>query len=75
MVIVMSKEEVFMVNPNHYKLICDLQGENEEKDKEIERLQNIIKEAREYVNNIKFETKREEKIQDDILDILDKENE
>ena len=40
----------------------------------IIRLQNIIKEVREYVNNIMYETKREEKIQDDILEILDKEN-
>ena len=39
-------------------------------DKEIERLNNIIKEVREYANNIMFETKAEEKIQDDILEIL-----
>lgn len=43
-----------------------------ELEKEKERLNNIIKEARKYANNIKFETKREEKIQDDILEILDK---
>ena len=42
------------------------------KDLEIERLNNIIKEVREYANNIMFETKAEEKIQDDILEILDK---
>ena len=41
---------------------------------EIEKLNNIIKEVREYVNNIMFETKAEEKIQDDILEILEKEN-
>ena len=46
---------------------------NIELSQEIERLNNIIKEVREYANNIKFETKREEKIQDDILEILDKE--
>lgn len=39
---------------------------------EIERLHSIIKEAREYANNIMFKTKTEEKIQDDILEILDK---
>lgn len=37
-----------------------------------EELENQIKEVREYANNIMFETKAEEKIQDDILEILDK---
>ena len=52
----------------------DLIDEIIEMQGEIERLNNIIKEVREYANNIMFETKAEEKIQDDILEILDKEN-
>ncbi len=46
-------------------LITNLQNQLQQKE-------NIINEVREYANNIKFETKREEKIQDDILEILDK---
>lgn len=41
---------------------------------QLQQKDNIIKEVREYANNIMFETKAEEKIQDDILEILDKEN-
>ena len=40
--------------------------------KELQQKENIIKEVREYANNIMFETKAEEKIQDDILEILEK---
>ena len=39
---------------------------------QLQQKDNIIKEVREYANNIMFETKAEEKIQDDILEILDK---
>lgn len=39
---------------------------------QLQQKENIIKEVREYANNIMFETKAEEKIQDDILEILDK---
>ena len=40
----MSKaKEVYIVNPNHYKVICNLKGQLEEKDKEIERLTKIEK--------------------------------
>lgn len=48
-------------------IVKDLQNQLQQKE-------NIIKEVREYANNIMFETKAEEKIQDDILEILDKEN-
>lgn len=40
---------------------------------QLQQKENVIKEVREYANNIMFETKAEEKIQDDILEILDKE--
>ena len=39
---------------------------------QLQQKENIIKEVREYANNIMFETKAEEKIQDDILEILEK---
>ena len=39
---------------------------------QLQQKDNIIKEVRKYANNIMFETKAEEKIQDDILEILDK---
>lgn len=39
---------------------------------QLQQKENILKEVREYANNIMFETKAEEKIQDDILEILDK---
>ena len=41
---------------------------------QLKEKDNIIKEVREYANNIMFATNAEEKIQDDILEILDKEN-
>ena len=41
---------------------------------QLQQKDNIIKEVRKYANNIMFETKAEEKIQDDILEILEKEN-
>ena len=43
-------------------------------EQKLQQKENIIKEVREYANNIMFESKVEEKIQDDILEILDKEN-
>ena len=57
------------------------QQENQlqQKDKEIERLQSIIKEVREYIYNNSFDEERKEIIDElwvneikDILDILDK---
>ena len=39
---------------------------------QLKEKDNIIKEVREYANNIMFATNAEEKIQDDILEILDK---
>ena len=45
----MSKEkELYIVNPNHYKLICDLKGQLQQKE-------NIIKEVREFVEKWKYE--------------------
>ena len=41
----------------------------------LEQCQSRIDKAIEYCNNIMFETKREEKIQDDLLDILQGEDE
>lgn len=57
-----QKEEIDRLN----NMIERLNNQLQQKD-------NIIKEVREYANNIMFETKAEEKIQDDILEILDKE--
>ena len=65
------KEEIeFYINENGITCV-PLKMYNDSLE-EIERLNNIIKEVRELANNIKFETKREEKIQDDILEILDR---
>lgn len=52
--------------------IDDLVDENERLQDKVYKLEDIIKEVREYANNIMFETKAEEKIQDDILEILEK---
>lgn len=65
------------------KEINTLKKENERLNKSLEKQrhfyldqlqqkENVIKEVREYANNIMFETKAEEKIQDDILEILNK---
>ena len=48
--------------------------ENEHLRTALNSKESIIKKAIEYANNIMFETKTEEKIQDDILEILDKES-
>ena len=53
------------LNKKYVKEISQLKSQLQQKD-------NIIKEVREYANNIMFETKAEEKIQDDILDIVNK---
>ena len=52
-----------------YKYICDLQ-------QEIERLQNIIKEAREYAGDLRLYDNEsiEFEISTKLFDILDKEN-
>lgn len=50
----------------------ELKKENKQLKDQLQQKENIIKEVREYANNIMFETKAEEKIQDDILEILEK---
>lgn len=47
----MSKEkELYIVNPNHYKLICDLKGQLQQKE-------NIIKEVEKFVEEVLSSTK------------------
>lgn len=55
-----------------YKELKKQLEENKQLKDQLQQKDNIIKEVREYANNIMFETKAEEKIQDDILEILDK---
>jgi peptidoglycan hydrolase CwlO-like protein len=55
---------------NEYK--GTLQEQLEEKDKEIERLNNIIKEVREYIKSKENKTPHYYEFKSDILEILDK---
>lgn len=82
----MTKEELFTYCGGLLSEVWDYEKENEQLHNKVEELMElytterhckddykaIIKEVREYANNIMFETKAEEKIQDDILEILDK---
>ena len=77
-----TKEDEYCIRNFGYNTVGDYEDLKQLEDKEhliVEELEyrlqqkdNIIKEVREYANNIMFETKAEEKIQDDILEILDK---
>ena len=55
-------------------IIQALSLDNSQKDKEIERLHSIIKEVREYINSIGWNTTIPN-IQDNVWRILDKEKE
>lgn len=65
-------KEIKITSNGIKQAIDDLVNENERLQDKVYKLEDIIKEVREYANNIIFETKAEEKIQDDILEILDK---
>ena len=67
-------KEIKITSNGIKQAIDDLVNENELLQDRVYKLEDILKEVREYANNIMFETKAEEKIQDDILEILDKEN-
>lgn len=66
-------KEIKITSNGIKQAIDDLVNENELLQDKVYKLEDILKEVREYANNIMFETKAEEKIQDDILEILDKE--
>ena len=65
-------KEIKITSNGIKQAIDDLVNENELLQDRVYKLEDILKEVREYANNIMFETKAEEKIQDDILEILDK---
>lgn len=65
-------KEIKITSNGIKQAIDDLVNENELLQDKVYKLEDILKEVREYANNIMFETKAEEKIQDDILEILDK---
>lgn len=65
-------KEIKITSNGIKQAIDDLVDENERLQDKVYKLEDIIKEVREYANNIMFETEAEEKIQDDILEILDK---
>ena len=65
-------KEIKITSNGIKQAIDDLVDENERLQDKVYKLEDIIKEVREYANNIMFETKAEEKIQDDILEILEK---
>ena len=75
----MSEKEYIFVGNAQLKTrdyIKQLEKDNREKDKEIERLQSIIKEVREYIKDIMEKYVDYELVIDSeyILEILDKEN-
>ena len=65
-------KEIKITSNGIKQAIDDLVNENELLQDKVYKLEDILKEVREYANNIMFETKAEAKIQDDILEILDK---
>lgn len=60
------------MNEEQMKHIANLISQDIEKDKEIERLNNIIKEVRKYIVN--YFISGDEIFRTEILEILDKEN-
>ena len=65
-------ESVGEIAKSQSAIIQALSLENSKLRNQLQQKDSIIEEVREYANNIMFETKAEEKIQDDILEILDK---